>query len=104
LSGTRCCRGRRDHAQRLQIGVEDRFLLQALVRVLLADRDDLAQDLRIEARGLGLAIDILDVVRNGLLLFFQPFDPFDESAKLIACEALSIRHGLLLWGMNFRVL
>ena len=35
-------------------------------------------------------------VGDGLLFFFQAFDPLDESTKLIACDAVSIRHGLLL--------
>lgn len=40
--------GCRHHAERLEVGVEDRFLFHALVVVLLADRNDLAQDLGVE--------------------------------------------------------
>jgi hypothetical protein len=38
-----------DHAEGLEVGVEDGFLFHALVLVLLADLDDLAQDLGVEA-------------------------------------------------------
>ncbi|KQY03703.1 hypothetical protein ASE23_12970 [Rhizobium sp. Root73] len=38
-----------DHAQCGEVGVEDGFLFGALVLVLLADGNDLFQDLRVEA-------------------------------------------------------
>lgn len=55
-------RRRLDHAERVQIGVEDCFLFHTLLLVLLAQRHDLLQDLGIEAHSLGFAIDVLDVV------------------------------------------
>ena len=50
--------------------------------VLLADRDDLAQDLGVEAVGLGLGIDFLDVAGDRLLLLLQPLDALDEALEL----------------------
>ncbi|EGE55977.1 hypothetical protein PBC5p54 [Rhizobium etli CNPAF512] len=88
-----------DHAERVQVGVEDRFLFHALLLVLFAQRHDLLQDLGVEAHSLGFAIDVLDVVGDGLLFFFQPFNALDESAKLVAGDAMSIRHRVLLIGM-----
>lgn len=38
-----------DHAERVQVGVEDRFLFHALLLVLFAQRHDLLQDLGVEA-------------------------------------------------------
>ena len=50
-----------DHAERRQVDVEHRFFFLALGGVLLAQADHLAQDLGVEAIGLGFGIDFLDV-------------------------------------------
>ena len=51
-----------DHAQRRHIQLQQRFLLHALIGVLLADGHDLAQDLGVEPVALGFGIDFLDIV------------------------------------------
>jgi len=42
-------RRRLDHAERMQIGIEDRILFHAFLLVLLAQRNDLLEDLGVEA-------------------------------------------------------
>ena len=45
---------------------------------------------------------ICEIVCDGLRPVFQPFDALDESAKLVAGDAMSIRYRVLLIGMiNF---
>src|SRR5712691_8858888 len=67
----------------MQIGLEDRLVLLALIGVLLAHPHDRAQRLDVETVRLGLGIDIANVVGDGLLLFFEPFDAFDEGLQVI---------------------
>jgi hypothetical protein len=50
-----------DHPERLHVEIEDRFLLTTFIVVLLAQRDDPADRLGVEARALGLGVDVLDV-------------------------------------------
>ena len=45
-----------------------------------AQADDRAHRLGVVAVGLGLGIDVLDVVGGALLLFLQPLDALDEQA------------------------
>lgn len=47
-SGGFFCRGQ-EHAERLQVGVEDEILFHPLLLVLFAQRNDLLQDLCVEA-------------------------------------------------------
>jgi len=49
MKGGSAFRRRLDHAECVQVGVEDRFLFHALLLVLLAQRHDLLQNLGIEA-------------------------------------------------------
>src|SRR5579871_467392 len=76
------------HAERVQIGLQDSFLLLALVDVLLAQAHDGAQRLDVVAVDLGLAVDVADVVGDRLLLFFEPLDAFDEGLELVLGEAV----------------
>jgi hypothetical protein len=43
----------------------------------LAETDDLAEDFAIKPSGLGLRVDVLDVVRDTLLLLFETLDALD---------------------------
>ena len=84
------------HAQRLQIGIQDRLLLGALVGVLLAHADDGAQRLDVVAVALGFAVDVLDVVGNRLLFLFKPLDALDDGLELVLGEGmrrLIVQHG-----------
>ena len=68
----------------LQIEVEDRLLLGPLIGVALADGDDLAQHLDVVAVALGLGVDLLDVVGDGLLLFLETLDALHDALELVA--------------------
>ncbi|EAS50692.1 hypothetical protein SI859A1_00815 [Aurantimonas manganoxydans SI85-9A1] len=83
----------RSHAEGLEVEIEDRFLLLALVLVLLAQRDHAAQHLGVETVALGLGIDVLDVVADRLLLFLEPFDPLDKGSQLILGDIVHVGHG-----------
>src|SRR5215470_9493560 len=71
----------------MHIGLQDRFLLLALVGILLAHPHDGAQRLDVEARALGLRIDVADVVGDRLLFLLQPLDALDEGLELILAES-----------------
>src|SRR5262245_19701648 len=79
---------RSEHSQSLHIGLQDGFLFLTLVRILLAVANDGSQCLDVETIALGLAVNILDVVRDRLLLFFEPLDAFDDRLELILCETM----------------
>ena len=87
------------HAEGLEVELHDGVFLGPLGRRLLPDRDDLAQDADVEAVGLGLAIDFLDVVGNPLVLL-QALDPLDQRLELVGGDGggvvLCIGHGSLL--------
>src|SRR5262249_25520068 len=74
------------HAQRVHIGVQDRFLLFAFVHILLAQADDDPQGFDVEAVALGLRIDVANVLGDCLLLFFEAFDALDERLELLLGE------------------
>jgi hypothetical protein len=57
------------------------LLLGALGAILFAQRDDLAHDLGVEARRLGLAVHLLDVGGDVGLLLFKLLDARDELAQ-----------------------
>src|SRR5262249_34368317 len=78
----------RQHPQRVQVGFQDRFLLLALVDVLLAHPHHCAQRFHIVAVGLGLGIAITHVVGDRLLFFFEPLDALDKSLELVLRETV----------------
>src|SRR5580704_4123196 len=91
---TRCCGGcrerpqfafaaRSNHAERVQICFKNRFLLGALVFILLTQSHDRAQHLHIVAVALGFRVNVADVVGNRLLLFLEALYTFDKSLELI---------------------
>ena len=70
----------------MHVEVEQRFLLGPLRLIHLPEPHDRAQRLGVEAVGLGLGVDFLDVIGERLLLFLQPFDALDDGAELILGE------------------
>ena len=86
-----------DHAQRGKVEIEHRLLFFALGGFLLAQRNHLAQDLGVEAVGLGFGIDFLDVAGDRLLLLLEPFDALDQRTKLSLRES-----GLGAWHRELR--
>src|SRR5690606_7046033 len=79
----------RTHAQDRHIELEQGFLLHALIGVLLADANDLAENGDAEPVALRFGIDFLDVSGNCRLFLFHPFDAIHERAELI------LRYGVL---------
>src|SRR5262249_44271668 len=71
------------HAERVHVGLEDRLLLLALVDVLLAQADDVAQRLGVEGVGLGCRIDVAHVIGERLLLLLEALDALDEGLQMI---------------------
>ena len=71
----------------MHVGLEHGLLLAALVGVLLAQADDGAQRLDVEAVALGLGIDVADVVGGRLLFLLEPLDALDDGLELILGEA-----------------
>src|ERR1019366_5264356 len=80
------------HAERREVEAENFLLLLALALFLAAQRDDLAHDLGIETRPLGLAVDILDVVGDGALFLFELFDSLDKGLEVAAVDRIAV-HG-----------
>jgi hypothetical protein len=79
----------------MHVGLEHGLLLAALVGVLLAQADDGAQRLDVEAVALGFGIDVADVVGGRLLFLLEPLDALDNSLELVLGEAGS---RLILFG------
>ena len=71
----------------MQVEVEQRLLLLPLGDVLLAEPDDRAERLGVEAVALGLGVDFLDVVGERLLLLLEPLDALDDGSELVLGEA-----------------
>jgi hypothetical protein len=71
-------------AHRAEIELQQGFLLFALMAVLFADRDHLAQHLGVIAEGLGLGVDFLDVRGQGRFFLIQTLNTRDELLKLLA--------------------
>ena len=65
-------------ADRRQIQFEQLFLFPPLVRVLLAQRHQLAHHFRIVPLALGLGINLADVVGDVGLVLLEPLDALDE--------------------------
>src|SRR5690606_2378373 len=61
----------RHHTQRVHVGVEDRLVLLALGDVLLAQPNHGPERLDVVTVGLGLGVDVTDVVGERLLFLFQ---------------------------------
>src|ERR1700722_3812302 len=74
------------HPQRGQIKSEDRLLFDSAIGVLFSDRNDLSHDLHVEAVGLGLAVNILDVTRERFFLFFKALDPLDDREQMTGVD------------------
>ena len=68
----------------LQIGLQQRLQLVALLLILLADPDHLAKNLDVEAVALGFQVDLLLGFGELLDLVFDVLDPLDDGAQLIA--------------------
>ena len=83
------------HPERLHVGLQDGLLLHALVRILLAQTDNGAQRLDVVAVALAFGIDVANVVRDRLFLFFQPLDALDDGLELVLGKS---RCGLFLDG------
>src|SRR5438132_7504 len=64
-----------------KIGLEQRLLLVTLLLVLLAQPNDLAQDLHVEAVALGFGIDVLLVLVERLDLLLDPLDALDNRSQ-----------------------
>src|SRR5262245_63594671 len=71
----------------MHVGLQDRLLFLALVDILLAHPYDRPQRLDVEARALGLRIDVADIVGDRLLFLLQPLDALDEGLELILAES-----------------
>lgn len=59
------------------------FLFFALLAVQFADTHDLAENLSVEAHGLGLGVGLFHVVGDRLLFFLKLLDARDELAQLL---------------------
>jgi len=66
--------------------------------VALAQGDDLAQHLGVEAGALGLGIDVLDVAADAGLLLLEAFDALDEGLELVGRDRIG-RTWSLRWSM-----
>src|SRR5580704_6854587 len=84
-----------NHAERVQVGLQNSLLLLALVDVLLAQPHHDPQRLHVKTIALGFRIDVADVVGERLLLFFKPLDPLDKGLELVLGKAVG---GLLVFG------
>mgnify|MGYP004242256675 CR=1 FL=1 len=80
------------HAEGAHIDAQHLFHLVAVVGFHLPQADQLTHDLDVEAGGFGFGIDFLDVVGQGLFLFFQTFDPVDQSFQPLARGAANFTH------------
>ena len=74
------------HPQRLHIGFQDCFLLGAFIGVLLAQANDAAQRLDVEAVALGFRVEVADIVGDRVLFLFQPLGPLDDGLELVFSE------------------
>src|SRR4029078_9883832 len=79
--------------ERLAIGLQHRVLLLAVVGLHSSQPYDHAHDLGVVAVGLGLGVDVADIVGDALLLFLEALDPLDEQPQLIGRDG-AFRHAL----------
>ena len=92
----RAHRSQSNHPQCLQIRLQDRFLLGALVGVHLPQLDDRPQRLDVEAVAFSFRVDVADVVADRLLLELELLDALNDrldrySACLAALGGLEAR-------------
>src|SRR5207253_4199169 len=78
----------------------ERLGLLALGIVLLAQADQRAERLGIEAVGLGFRVDFLDVIGERLLFFLEPLDALDDRLQLVAGYALGLGHPTFLLALG----
>ena len=71
------------HAEGLHVELQDGFFLLPLGMVLLAQGDDLAQGLHVEAGAFGFGIDVLDIAGEAGLFLLQALDALDEALELV---------------------
>src|SRR5690606_36887207 len=81
-----------EHAERMEVGLQHGLLLLAILPALLAQAQNLAQGLDVEAERLGLGELVPDVVRYGLLLVLEPLELLDELAQLLLRRGLQRGH------------
>src|SRR3990172_8331488 len=86
--------GPRRHAEGVHVEVEQGLFLLTLGGVLLAERNDLAHDPGVEAVGLGLGVDFLDIAGDRLFVLIEPLDAFDEASELALGESCLGIHGV----------
>src|ERR1019366_4605473 len=87
----------------LQVEVQQRFLLVALLLVLLAHSDHLPQNLDVEAVALGFEIDFLLAFGELFDLLLDTLNALDDGPQLITRNTLTrSAHGLLLVNMTAR--
>jgi len=67
----------------MHIGLENSLLLAPFIGILLAQPHDRAQCLDVEAVGLGLGINVPNIVADRFFLFLQPLDALDEGLQMI---------------------
>src|SRR4029079_5252610 len=79
--------------QRLAISLQHRVLLLAGVGLHFSQPYDHAHDLGVVAVGLGLGVDVADIVGDALLFCLQALDPLDEQPQLIGRDG-AFRHAL----------
>ena len=65
-------------------------LTEALRQILQAQADHLPHHLDVEARALGLVVDVLDIARQRGLLLLEPLDALDEGLQLLARGKMQI--------------
>ena len=87
--------GLAQHPEGLLVEVENGFQFLAVAGIHLAQADDLAHHLGVEALALGLGIDLADIRRQGRLFFFQALDSLDKGPQAFRPDATDIRHSHL---------
>lgn len=78
------------HAEGCLVKINNRFLLRKIIRIGLALSEDDSNGLGIEATSLHLGKDLLDLFRNFLFLCFKDFHPFNELAKLVRDDSVTV--------------
>ena len=84
----------------VEIDFEQRLVLVALVCILLAQPDDLTQDLDVKAVALCFGVNFLFVVVQSLDVFLNPLDTLNKSPQLIAGDSTWSAHGTPLVNMG----
>ena len=72
-----------EHAERVQIRGQDRLFFLAVVAALFPELQDLAHRRHIEAHRLGVRELVAEILGERLRLLLEPFDLFDELAKMV---------------------